>query len=259
MEKSLSKGSKDVSKLTIALPLAAILSLSACASQNAMTGEAKIERVSSYQGGVLPKPDQVLVRDFRMAPEVITIDDSMSARLHSHLNLLTGAGEGDQSSSQAVAQQVQATFSKALLTELKKGHVSARPEAGYAPAGHNLIVRGEFTGIDEGNRSKRVMVGFGRGASDVQAHVTLLLTGRDGAPPVVVSEFTVNSESGQKPGAVVGLGFWMAAVGAATGSIGDKKSTVEGDAARMGESVARQIEKLMVAYDWIAPEQLPLR
>jgi len=27
----------------------------------------------------------------------------------------------------------------------------------------------------------------------------------------------------------------------------------------MGESVARQIEKLMVAYDWIAPQQLPFR
>src|SRR5262249_53779930 len=99
-------------------------------------------------------------------------------------------------------------FSDTLEKELGKTSipfVSASPEA----AVNILIVRGEFTKIDEGNRSKRVMIGFGRGATDVQAHVTVLLDNGSSAP-VVLSKFKLNSASGKKPGAAATMGVGSA-------------------------------------------------
>ena len=37
--------------------------------------------------------------------------------------------------------------------------------------GSDLVVAGEFVAINEGDETKRIMIGFGRGASDIKTHV----------------------------------------------------------------------------------------
>jgi Domain of unknown function (DUF4410) len=116
-----------------------------------------------------------------------------------------------------------------------------------------MLVHGEFTAINEGNRSKRVMVGFGRGASAVQAHVTVSPTTE--VQPIVLSEFNLKSESGKRPGAAATMGIGSAAIGVATGSVGDKRATLEADASRMAKAVAKQIETVMATQKWLWPPQ----
>jgi hypothetical protein len=48
------------------------------------------------------------------------------------------------------------------------------------------------------------------------------------------------------------MGVGSAGAGVAAGSVGDKKETVEGDASRIGNAVANQIENVMTAQQWIA-------
>ncbi len=85
------------------------------------------------------------------------------------------------------------------------------------------------------------MIGFGRG--DVQARVTVSLT--TGTQPIVLSVFHLKSASGKKPGVAATMGVGSAAGSVATGSVGDKRATVEADASRMAKALAKQIEELM--------------
>ena len=55
-----------------------------------------------------------------------------------------------------------------------------------------------ITAIDEGNKIKRVMIGFGRDASDVRTHVTV--SSFTNGKKTVVLEFDLNSTSDKKRG-----------------------------------------------------------
>jgi hypothetical protein len=226
------------------------------APQKLIVGDAKVDMIHSYQGPELPKPDQVVVCNFPVSPDAITMDQSAAARLLGHGVLARIKGDSNNDASpEAVAEHVEGVFSKALVSELGKTSMptTAAQGDGTTPPNHTLIVEGEFTTVNQGNKSKRIMIGFGRGASDVQAHVTVLLT--TDTQPIVVAEFNLNSASGKKPGAAATMGVGSAAAGVAAGSVGDKKETVEGDASRMAKAVAKQIIDQMTAQQWIAAQQ----
>src|SRR5262249_50218865 len=124
-------------------------------------------------------------------------------------------------------------------------------DGGNTPTATVLIVEGEFIAIDEGNKTKRVMIGFGRGASDIKTHVTV--SSFTEGKKTVVLEFNLNSASGKRPGALATMGAGSLAVGAAVGDVGDKKGTVQADASRMAKAVAKQIEEFMISQKWILP------
>jgi hypothetical protein len=230
------------------------------AAKKLLVGDTKVDVLAKYQGDPVPKPEKVLIYDFTVPAEVISIDASPAARLHRPGR----RAEGRTDSPEGVAQLVHDSFAKALLRELQQASVAAEAAAGGdAPAPPNsLLVKGEFTTINQGNKTKRVLIGFGKGASDVQAHVTVSLATEP--QPVVLLEFNVKSQSGKKPGAAATVGAGAAtmgtatagsaAAGVATGGVVDKAATVEADASRMAKGVAKQIVDLMSSQQWAAPQ-----
>jgi hypothetical protein len=230
-----------------------------------LIGDTKVNVIAKYQGDPLPKPEKALVFEFAVPPEVITVDESPAARLHRPGRRT----EGKPDSPETVARQVQASFMKALLHDLQQASLPAEA----APAGaaaeadasvppNTMLVQGEFTTINQGNKTKRVLLGFGGGASDVQGHVKVSL--RTGQQPVVLLEFNVKSQSGKKPGAAATVGAGAvtmgtatagsAAAGVATGGVVDKAATVEADASRMAKGVAKQIVDFMSHQQWAPPQ-----
>ena len=145
------------------------------AAKKVFVGDTKVETVAKYQGGPLPKPEKVVIYDFTVPGDVISVDTSPAARMTRRGK--TAEGE-PKSSPEVVARQVQSAFSKSLVSELQRASVPAEAApagADTAPAPNALLVQGEFSAINEGNKTKRVLIGFGKGASDVQAHVTVKL------------------------------------------------------------------------------------
>lgn len=228
------------------------------AAKKLLVGDTKVEINKRYQGDPLPKPDKTLIYDFAVPPSVISVDQSPAGRMHRPGRRVEGA---QPNSPEALAHQAQASFSKALLRELQQASVPAEAAAG--PAGSSLpprtlFVNGEFTTINQGSRTKRVLIGFGKGASDVQAHVTVSLTTEQ--QPVVLVEFNVKSQSGKKPGAAATVGAGAAtlgtvsagsaAAGVAAGGVEDTAATVEGDASRMAKGVAKQIVETLSVQKW---------
>ena len=217
---------------------------------NFYMGKVKVEVTRSYSGTqILPRAEKVIIQDFTVAPGVVTLDESAAGRLHTRLFLRRDPD--NDSVPAALAQQVQTSFSKALLNDLKKSNIEAQRSTGTDDASNVpvLVISGEVTAIDEGNKVKRVLVGLGRGGSDVQTHVVVssVLNGR----ATVVFELNLKSESGKKLGALESVGGGSLALNAAEGDVGDRSSTVQADASRMAKGVAKQVKQFMVAQKWI--------
>jgi hypothetical protein len=254
---------------TVQIPAIAALCIIASASQmvlaqndvgNFYMGKVKVEVVKSYSGPeALPKAGKILIQDFAVSPGVIALDESAAGRLHTLISLRRNPD--DESTSAALAAQVQASFSKALINDLKQSNIETqRCSAGdVSTSGSFLVVSGEMTAINEGNKAKRVMVGLGRGASDVQTHLTVtsVVNGR----ATIVLELNLKSESGKKLGALESMGGGSIALGAAEGDVGDRSSTVQADASRMAKGVAKQLQSFMAGQKWItvpAPKAAPV-
>ena len=248
-----------VGKLGFAVGVVAIAAGMAMAQNSAgniLSGDVKADVLKRYSGlATLPKPDKVVIHDFAVPAADITTDESAAACLHRRIMQRHGV-DGD-SSPEALAQRVQAAFTKTLAAELQKANIQTihtpaqtTPAAEGVMSGSALIVDGEFVAIKEGNESKRIMIGFGRGASDIKTHVTVSSVTQGHS--TVVLEFSLSSESGKKPGAVATMGVGSLAVGAAAGGISDRNSTVEADASRMAKLVAKQLQTFMADQKWIS-------
>ena len=247
-----------VKKFSFALCFVALCGQVAMAQSkagNILTGDAKADVVNRYNGpATLAKPDKIAIHDFAFPVGGIAMDESVAARLHRSVMLRRGVDE--DSSPEVLAQHVQAAFAKALASELKKTNIQTVSMPGQQSAAKgvksesDLVVEGQFVAINEGDKSKRIMIGLGRGASNLKTHVTVstVVEGR----PTVVLEFNLSSESGKKPGAVATMGVGSLAVGAATGGVSDRKSTVVADASRMGSLVGKQLEAFMAEQKWIS-------
>lgn len=225
------------------------------AVENVVAGKTKVTMIKSYKGTTkLSEPTQAVVYDFKVPSDVITIDKSPVARVTSYGPIAQLKGEpGQETSPTAVAANVQAAFSETLVKEMKKASIPTTRASGGAasdPPANTLTVCGEFTAVKQGKKARRILIGFGSGASDVKAHVVVSMMTTSG--PVVLAEFDLSSASGKMPGAVASAG--MAPIAGAAVSAGtDGRSSVKSDASRMAKVVAQQVESIMKTQQWATP------
>ena len=256
-----------IRKLFVALGVATVagqFAMAQTSSGNILTGDVKAEVVRRYSGPeTLPRPERVLIHDFVVPVDGVTTDESIAGRLHRDIMLRHGVDE--DSSPEALARRVQAAFTKTLTEELKKVNMPAAGSPAERAlmtdgvlADSELVVDGEFVAIHEGDETKRMMIGFGRGASDIKTHLTVSAFVQD--HPAVILELNLSSESGKKPGAVATMGVGSLAVGAAAGGVSDRRSKVEADASRMATLVAKQLEVFITDQGWISnPAGVPAK
>jgi hypothetical protein len=249
--------------LSIALLAAGV---PAAKSQNGVTkllvGDAKITVLQKYNGlESLQKPVAIVLHPFSVPEDVITIDRSPVAHILGNGPIAHMKGDaGRHSDPEAVANDIEQTFVKSLMKELGPLPIPtsvAENTPASAPQPGTLEVRGEFTAVQQGNETARVMIGFGRGASDVQAHVIASLMTSKG--PIVVAEFNLNSESGKKPGAAATMGVGSAATSVAASGATAGKGSVEGDTLRMAKATAKEIESIMLEQSWIPPDAATIK
>ena len=209
---------------------------------NSISGGAKAEILNRYIGSeLLPKPERVVIQDFTNAGPIV-MDD------HGHRH---HGSEADATPDELV-RQIQDSFAKTLIGVFKKIKLeSGRVLDSSTIAGPVLIVQGEFLAVDQGNSRERIIVGFGRGESDIKAHV--IISEVANGQRTVLLECNINSGSGKKPGAILSTNGEGFAAGVVTGHFGDKRSaTVQADASRMAKLVGKQTKAIMIAQRWIA-------
>jgi hypothetical protein len=84
-----------------------------------------------------------------------------------------------------------------------KGLEAQRSNASANPSGRAWLVAGALLSVDEGNRRRRAILGFGAGASKADLHVAITDLSRGDQQPF--EDLSVDARSGQMPGTVVTL------------------------------------------------------
>jgi hypothetical protein len=206
--------------------------------------------------GRIPRPQMIYVHDFAVSPSAVTLDSAIGSRV---LSMMKDTPESAQQLE--VGQQVAKVVTENLVKEIAKLGIPASAAASAVPvAGPSLSIEGQFLTVDEGNRLRRAIIGFGAGASDVRSLVQVFETTNDGRR--LVEDFYVTVKSSRKPGmgpmagvgAATGRVAESAAVSAGVGVMSARSQTVEGDAKNTADQVVKELKKLFVQQGWIPPQ-----
>ncbi|HUE43045.1 MAG TPA: DUF4410 domain-containing protein [Candidatus Sulfotelmatobacter sp.] len=107
------------------------------------------------------------------------------------------------------ARKIVDLMAKSIVEDLEKaGYKAERLLPGSAQPAMGAWVRGVFTEVDEGNRRRRAIVGFGSGEAKMDLYVTLTDLA---APQKPLYEVANNENSGKKIGAVITMNPYVAA------------------------------------------------
>jgi hypothetical protein len=235
-----------IDRLRRLVPLS-ILTVCAAIAQVPGSGRVEIKNVQSYSGTHrLTKPTTIVVYDFAATPAEVKLN---SAILHRVRTKVTRDGDDQRTE---LARKIVDDFSRSLVKDLEKsGLPVARGVAGDQPPDNALVVQGDFLVIDEGNRTRRMAIGLGAGASKVETHVECYLTRSE--KNVIVTEFKAISQSSRKPGAAETMGAGAAPeAAAAVSGVTELKQGSEGDTDRMAKAVAKEIAKTLAHQGWSA-------
>ncbi|MBX9698885.1 MAG: DUF4410 domain-containing protein, partial [Acetobacteraceae bacterium] len=166
----------------------------------------RVAATPAWQGGPLPRPDRILVHDFAVNPSEVRLDSGVRGQLTQALS-----GQTQSESQLQVARSAAAALAEALASGLGRYGIPVERTARTTTAapGRELLVTGHLLAVDEGNRTRRRLIGFGRGMSSMEASAQLFLLER--GPPRLIESFTADADSGYAPGAAMTMGAGAAA------------------------------------------------
>lgn len=160
---------------------------------------------------------------------------------------------------------MQSAISDTLVEALRKAGLPAEHALPGTPfhAG-DVVVAGRVLRIDEGNRTRRIGIGFGAGRSVVQATAELSAIVPDG-PPVLLQSYQGSADSGRTPGLAVGASSAIVQSDAGIGVLSatmhagneTRRSPVAREAASLGSRLARDIGSYAAGRGWIAASAVP--
>ncbi len=145
------------------------------------------------------------------------------------------------------ARNLVSLLSESLTRELSDRSIRAiqlSPGQSYPRAG--WLIRGEFTEVDEGNRVRRAVIGFGSGATSMQVQVNVSDLGTHPDTPFLF--LGTSAESGKKPGAVVTMNPYVAAA-----SFVMSKNASEKDVRHTAREIAEEVVKYMKEHGLMPP------
>jgi hypothetical protein len=206
----------------------------------------------------LAKPATVYVYDFAVDASEVKVDPG--GPLQRIRDRLSGGGGGEQDAqTTALAHQVADTVAADLVQRITAmGLPAQRIDRDQVPPVDAIAVGGQFVDLDEGNRVRRMAIGFHQGQSSVSAQVQLYrVTGARAADELL--DFTAIGTSPPMPGAAVTMGAGAAAQAAAAAS-GAKEltSSLAADAGRLAGQIAKTLQQFFARQGWTAPpSELP--
>jgi len=226
-------------------PLALVMSALTIGTVLCGCGTAKVG--GWRETGAIPvtKPQIIYVADFdleaakiKSEPGVLAVLPKAPGPLGNILPPLPGAPKARDK----FARELVDDMSESVVRGLNKGGLKARRLArGESLPTSGWLVRGVFTGVNQGNQLRRAVIGFGVGKTDLQVAVDVNdLT--QGAPRSFY-ELNTTADSGKAPGAGPAIVFGPAGVAARFVIAGkDLDRNVKQTASKIAEEVAQRCE-----------------
>ncbi|MCB8874715.1 DUF4410 domain-containing protein [Acidisoma silvae] len=233
-------------------PLAAfgLLALTGCATH--VQNTANYAAPTGYPAVIEKRPDIVLVYPFTVDPAQVQLASGVLAKLQSK-------GQNPDAKRAEIAQSVTATITQTLVEDVTKmGLPSRAAYPGEAAPPGAILIHGQITKINAGNAARRTMIGFGAGASQVEADVSVLRA-LPGGMVRPLESYHADATSGRTPGLALGAAgaashVGLAVAGMAAGTVQRSRTGLEPEAANLGDKVASNIKQFFASEGWIAPQ-----
>jgi hypothetical protein len=179
----------------------------------------------------------VIVRDFLFDVAQLHTDPGLVAGREGPAKRILDRVRPNETPEQHAAR-LSRLLSETIVQELVKLKIPARQESAVIdlPA-DALLMAGQFMEMDERNRLKRVMVGFGSGATEVLVQVAVYDVRQSHEQPVLV--YGTGTGSKPMPGAVVTMNPYAMAARYVLSRNGDEK-----DVQRLGRQIARDLAQM---------------
>ncbi|HKC95934.1 MAG TPA: DUF4410 domain-containing protein, partial [Nitrospira sp.] len=177
----------------------------------------------------LQRPSQIYVYNFAVTrQEVKENQGPLQSTVNEFKGQTTYENEGE------IAEEVQTVAADELVERIQNLGLPAQRVSATTPLPKgSLGITGQFLDVDEGNRARRLVIGFGSGQSKVDIRVQLYGYGLDPSrsepetAPTKLLEFETHADSGSMPGALVTAGAGAAA-GAGAGMVVGANAAIGG-------------------------------
>ncbi|MBF6567266.1 MAG: DUF4410 domain-containing protein [Candidatus Binataceae bacterium] len=237
------------------LALAGILFLGGCTPANISPGR-------TARPAIVRRPTQIVVHEFAVSPAELAKDRRVLSHAHR-------AAIRKQEQLQRNEVQLAHEAAKALADDLVKELTPLGFKVRVIPRGtavpeSALVIDGQFVDVDEGSRLRRLVIGFGAGASKLDTRVEV--TQATGGEPKQLLSFATHADSGKMPGAAVTMGAGVAVAGGLTaatmltsgGMAGVKTylSTIDSLADSTSKQIAAYFSQYAAKQKWIRQDQV---
>jgi hypothetical protein len=174
---------------------------------------ATISQESQAVPATSARPSQITIYPFAVDPDDVKLNSGILARAYRSMS-----GENGNAEQLKIAKDTAHNICVKVAADLTtKGYMATCQNRGIAPSGTNvMVVDGEFTDINEGNKLRRMVVGLGAGASVLDANVYMNQQTEQGLRQVL--NFSTHADSGKMPGAAV-MGPAGVAAGGSTAAV----------------------------------------
>lgn len=245
-------------RLRIGVLMVVATALAGCAGAS-ITPESAAPVASGAPAVQQARPSVIVVHNFTFAASEVHQGTAPLQRLSQAFS-----SQSTNQDKREIGEQAAQTISDELTKRLRAlGFTVAQQPTGTPIADGALVVNGQFASIDEGNRLRRLVVGFGAGASKLDTDVEVSRV--SGGERQQVLSFKTEADSGRMPGAAVTMGAGAAAQGGATVAMGAANAGVagvkgyRGMVSRLASDTADQISGYLAQYfkqqGWITAEQ----
>lgn len=188
-------------------------------------------------------PVAVYVADFELGVESIQHEEGVLSGRPGPVGRIGARLSGASKDPAGRARELVDLMADGLVKELSKAGLNASRLRERVPrTAQGWLVRGVFTEVQEGNRMRRAMIGFGQGQTDMQVVATIHDLSQGEPKPLY--EVATDASSGSKPGAAPMLVF--SPYGAAVRFVMADKDLDRGarqTAARIAEQVLMHIRQ----------------
>ena len=229
----------------IVLCLLALLVMAGCAST-------KIDSRNELVTQKLPRPNTIWVHDFAATPSDVPAESALAGQDLEHSTPQTAKEI-------AIGRQLGDEIAAQLIEQINGMGMSAeRATAGTTPQINDIVIRGYLISFNQGSAEKRILIGFGSGASDLKVAAEGFQMTAQGLRKI--GSGTTDSAGGKTPGADLGvlgllathnpagliISSGMKIYGQESGS-----STVKGRAKQTAKEIADVLKKRFQEQGWI--------
>jgi len=197
----------------------------------------------------LPRPDRVLVYDVAAAAADVPADSSLQPHITPR--------ERKQSVEElALGRELGAQVAKELVERLKDLVLPAMSASGSSSFErvNDLVIRGGFVELEEGNMALRVLVGFGAGANNLQTHFDVYQITEYGRTELGTAG--IQAKGGHMPGILLSMGVGGVVKGLAIGgSLATGREftseSMKGAAERTAKEFIKEVKPGLEKRGWI--------